>query len=134
MTDLSVSRSCLAPSQHKSSNIQRRVRRTLYPRKFEYFAPGSVKEALKLLHEKEDAKVLAGGQSLLALMKLRLASPATLVDITQVKDDLAFVRKEKAHLAIGALTPHDYLEHDKTVGSRFPIIVDAVSKIGDQQI
>lgn len=106
----------------------------MYPRKFEYYAPSSVKEALKLLHEKEDAKVLAGGQSLLALMKLRLASPETIVDITQVKDDMAFVRKEKAHLAIGALTPHDYLEHDKTVGSRFPIIVDAVSKIGDQQI
>ncbi len=91
-------------------------------------------EAIKLLHDKEDSKVLAGGQSLLALMKLRLAAPAALVDITQVKDELAYIKKEKAHLAVGALTPHDHLEHNKVVGSLFPILVDSASKIGDQQI
>ncbi len=106
----------------------------MYPKKFDYFIPASLNEAIKLLHEKEDAKVLAGGQSLLALMKLRLAAPAALVDITQVKDELAYVRREKTYLAVGALTPHDYIEHDEGVGSLFPIIVDAVSKIGDQQI
>ncbi len=106
----------------------------MYPKKFDYFLPASLNEAVKLLHEKEDSKVLAGGQSLLALMKLRLASPAALVDITQVKDELAYVRREKTHLAVGALTPHDYLEYDKGVEKLFPILVDAASKIGDQQV
>ncbi len=106
----------------------------MYPKKFDYFLPASLNEAIKLLHDKEDSKVLAGGQSLLALMKLRLAAPAALVDITQVKDELAYIKKEKAHLAVGALTPHDHLEHNKVVGSLFPILVDAASKIGDQQI
>ncbi len=106
----------------------------MYPKKFDYFLPASVNEAIKLLHDKEDSKVLAGGQSLLALMKLRLAAPAALVDITQVKDELAYIKKEKTHLAVGALTPHDQLERNKPVGSLFPILVDAASKIGDQQI
>jgi aerobic carbon-monoxide dehydrogenase medium subunit len=106
----------------------------LYPKKFDYFLPASLNEAIKLLHDKEDSKVLAGGQSLLALMKLRLAAPAALVDITQVKDELAYIKKEKANLAVGALTPHDHLEHNKVVSSLFPILVDAASKIGDQQI
>ncbi len=106
----------------------------MYPKKFDYFLPSSLNEAIKLLHDKEDAKVLAGGQSLLALMKLRLAAPAALVDITQVKDELAYIRKDKKHLAIGALTLHDQLERSKEVGGLFPILVDAASKIGDQQI
>lgn len=106
----------------------------MYPKKFDYFLPASLNEAIKLLHEKEDSKVLAGGQSLLALMKLRLAAPAALVDITQVKDELVYIKKEKTHLAVGALTLHDQLEHNKVVGSLFPILVDAASKIGDQQI
>ena len=106
----------------------------MYPKKFDYFLPSSLNEAIKLLHDKEDSKVLAGGQSLLALMKLRLAAPAALVDITQVKDELSYIKKEKTHLAVGALTPHDHLEHNKVVGSLFPILVDAASKIGDQQI
>ena len=66
----------------------------MYPKKFDYFVPGSLNEAIKLLHDNEDSKVLAGGQSLLALMKLRLAAPASLVDITQIKDELAYIRKE----------------------------------------
>lgn len=70
----------------------------------------------------------------MALMKLRLAAPAALVDITRLEDDLSFVRKGKNGLALGALTPHDVVEHDKTVRNRFPILVDAASKIGDQQI
>jgi aerobic carbon-monoxide dehydrogenase medium subunit len=106
----------------------------LYPKKFDYFLPSSLNEAIKLLHDKEDSKVLAGGQSLLALMKLRLAAPSALIDITQVKDDLVYIKREKRHLAVGALTPHDQLENDKGVQKLFPILVDAASKIGDQQI
>ncbi len=67
-------------------------------------------------------------------MKLRLAAPSALVDITQVKDELAYIKREKKQLAVGALTPHDLLENDKWVQKLFPILVDAASKIGDQQI
>jgi carbon-monoxide dehydrogenase medium subunit len=104
------------------------------PKKFDYYAPTSLVEAVKILHDKEDAKVLAGGQSLLALMKLRLAAPSALVDITRLGEDLSFVRKGKDNLVLGALTPHDFIEHNDAVKTLFPILVDAASKIGDQQI
>ncbi len=104
------------------------------PKKFDYYAPTSLRDAIKILHDKQDAKVLAGGQSLLALMKLRLATPSVLVDITRIEEDLSFVRRGKDNLALGALTPHDVIEHNKTVENFFPALVDAASKIGDQQI
>jgi len=106
----------------------------LTPKKFDYYAPTSLQEAIQLLRKKEDAKILAGGQSLLALMKLRLAAPTALVDLNTIQEDLSYVRKAKNHLAVGALTPHDVVEHDKTIGRFFPILRDAASKIGDQQI
>jgi carbon-monoxide dehydrogenase medium subunit len=104
------------------------------PRKFDYYAPSSLPEAIKILHDNEDAKVLAGGQSLLALMKLRLASPSVLVDITRVEDEMSFVRKGKESLVLGALTSHDVIENNEIVKTLFPILTDAASKIGDQQI
>jgi len=106
----------------------------LTPRKFDYYAPTTLQEAIQLLRDKEGAKVLAGGQSLLALMKLRIAAPAALVDLNTIQEDLSYVREQKNHLAIGALTPHDVIEHDETVARLFPILRDAASKIGDQQI
>ncbi|MDA4121294.1 MAG: xanthine dehydrogenase family protein subunit M [Thaumarchaeota archaeon] len=106
----------------------------MYPKKFDYYAPTTLQEAIKLLHEKEDSKVLAGGQSLLALMKLRLAAPAALVDLSMIQDELSYVKDGKDHLAIGSMTPHDVIEHDKTIEKLFPILKDAASKIGDQQI
>ncbi|MGI0085007.1 MAG: FAD binding domain-containing protein [Nitrososphaerales archaeon] len=64
------------------------------PKKFDYYSPSSLSEAIHVLQEKEDAKVLAGGQSLLALMKLRPAVPAAIVDITKLKD-LSYVSKRR---------------------------------------
>jgi carbon-monoxide dehydrogenase medium subunit len=104
------------------------------PKKFAYFAPASLKEAIQLLRENEDAKVLAGGQSLIALMKLRLATPTALVDITKTSDLLSYIREGKDHLQVGALTTHDTLERSKIINKKFPILSDAASKIGDQQI
>lgn len=104
------------------------------PKKFDYFAPSTLSEAIRILHRKEDAKVLAGGQSLLALMKLRLATPSTLVDLNTIEEDLSYVKAMKNYLAIGAMTPHDVIENDKTIGRYFPILKDAASKIGDQQV
>ncbi|HXQ91482.1 MAG TPA: xanthine dehydrogenase family protein subunit M [Nitrososphaerales archaeon] len=103
------------------------------PKKFDYYSASSIGEAIQLLHDKEDAKVLAGGQSLLALMKLRLAAPSALVDISNLSD-LSYVREDKEYLGIGALTIHDILEHNQSIKKLFPILTDAASKIGDQQI
>ena len=103
------------------------------PKKFDYYAPTTLSEALQVLHSTEDAKVLAGGQSLLALMKLRLAAPAALVDISKLQN-MSYVHEDKDGVAIGALTIHDIIEHNQFLKDNFTILHDAVSKIGDQQI
>jgi aerobic carbon-monoxide dehydrogenase medium subunit len=103
------------------------------PKRFDYYVPASLAEAMTILAENEEAKVLAGGQSLLPLMKLRLASPSAVVDISRLAG-LSYVRDEGDHLAIGALTTHDVLEHDVLVRERFPLVSDAVARIGDQQV
>jgi len=103
------------------------------PKKFDYYSPTSINEAIQLLHDKEDSKVLAGGQSLLALMKLRLAAPTALVDISKLQD-LSYVREDKDYLGIGALTVHDIIEHNPVIKKKFTLLNDAASKIGDQQI
>jgi carbon-monoxide dehydrogenase medium subunit len=103
------------------------------PKKFDYYAPSSLNEAIQLLSENEEAKVLAGGQSLLNLMKLRLAAPTALIDISRLQG-LSYVRADGDRLAIGALTTHDTIEHNSTIKEEFTILNEAVSKIGDQQV
>ncbi len=105
----------------------------MIPKKFDYYAPTSLNQAIQLLSEIEEAKVLAGGQSLLGLMKLRLAAPTALVDISKLPD-LSYVREDGDHLAIGALTTHDTIEHNPTIREKFTILNEATIKIGDQQI
>jgi len=105
----------------------------MIPKSFDYYAPASLDEAIRLLGENEEAKVLAGGQSLLPMMKLRLAAPTALVDIAKLPG-LSYVRDEGDQLAIGALTTHDSIEHDRTIKDRFTAINDAVVRIGDQQV
>lgn len=106
----------------------------MHPKKFDYFAVDSLDEAINILKDKDDAKILAGGQSLIALMKLRLASPSALVDITGLQDELAYIREEKEYLALGALTIHDTIEHNEVIRKKFTLLSDAAAKIGDQQI
>ncbi|MCL4517890.1 MAG: xanthine dehydrogenase family protein subunit M [Thaumarchaeota archaeon] len=103
------------------------------PKQFDYYAPTSINEALRLLEDKQESKVLAGGQSLLALMKLRLAAPLALVDISKLPD-LSYIKEENDYLAIGALTIHDLVEQSSVIKHKFTLLNDAVSKIGDQQI
>jgi len=105
----------------------------MIPKSFDYYAPESLDEAIRLLGENDDAKVLAGGQSLLPMMKLRLAAPTVLVDITKLSE-LSYVREEGDRLAIGALTTHDAVEHERVVREKFTAVNDAVVRIGDQQI
>ncbi len=103
------------------------------PRSFEYFAPSSLHEALTLLSTTEDAKILAGGQSLITIMKLRLAAPNALIDINGLTE-LSYIREEDGVIAIGALTRHDQLSRDRMIQEKFPLLAEAASLIADQQV
>lgn len=103
----------------------------MIPPQFEYYAPGSVEDAVKLLDRFEgEAKVLAGGQSLLPVMKLRLAGPKALIDINRIPN-LSFIRIEGEHLKIGALTRTNDLNDSELIRTRFPIFSDAAAVIAD---
>ncbi len=101
---------------------------------FEYFAPTSVDEALALLSEHgDDAKILAGGHSLIPAMKLRLAEPAVLIDIQRV-EGLKGVSESDGTLVIGALTTHHELESSDLVIHKVPILAQTAGEIGDVQV
>jgi CO/xanthine dehydrogenase FAD-binding subunit len=104
------------------------------PASFEYHAPRTVAEAIDLLGQYgDDAKILAGGQSLVPLMNFRLARPAHIVDINRVAD-LAYVRPANGSLAFGALTRHHVLEQDPQVAERCPLLPHLATLIGHAQI
>lgn len=105
----------------------------MYSANFDYYRPKTVGEAVELLRKKKGAKVLAGGHSLLPMMKLRTASPPALVDIGRVKG-LAGIRAAKTAVKIGALTTHDTIASSDAVKSACPILAEAASQIGDQQV
>jgi carbon-monoxide dehydrogenase medium subunit len=105
----------------------------MIPASFDYEVAESVDHALELLRTREDAKLLAGGHSLLPLMKLRLARPATLVDIGRLSD-LRGVRDGGDHLAIGALTRHNDLNRDPLAQQHCPVIAHAAGLVGDPQV
>jgi carbon-monoxide dehydrogenase medium subunit len=103
----------------------------MIPPRFEYFAPGSIEEAVKVLDRYGgEAKVLAGGQSLLPVMKLRLAEPHALVDLNRIPD-LAYIREEADVLRIGALARTNDLNDSDLVRRRYPILTDAVLMLAD---
>lgn len=105
----------------------------MYPRPFHYHRAGSLKEATQLLSELgEEAKLLAGGQSLIPLMKLRLASPAHLVDLNFI-DGLSYIKKEDGSLRLGALTRHAEVESSE-VAARIPLLHDCAAGIADVQV
>ncbi|MBV8940394.1 MAG: FAD binding domain-containing protein, partial [Solirubrobacterales bacterium] len=103
----------------------------LYPPRFEYHAPSSLDEALSLLDRLgEDGKVLAGGQSLIPLMKLRFAAPAALVDINRVPG-LDQITEEGGGLRIGALVRHKACERSQVLRGRFGVLHDVAPLISD---
>jgi carbon-monoxide dehydrogenase medium subunit len=104
----------------------------MFPAKFAYAAPSSLQEALGLLDDPE-AKILAGGHSLLPLMKLRLAQPKLIVDIGRIPG-LAYVRREDGVLAIGAMTTYRDIEHSGDVQQAAPVLAEAVHEVGDPQV
>jgi carbon-monoxide dehydrogenase medium subunit len=103
----------------------------MYPARFEYHAPTSVDEALELLERYGDeAKVLAGGQSLIPLMKLRFASPSALVDINRIQG-LGSIQEDNGFLSIGALVRHKDCERSDALQGRLGVLGDAAPQISD---
>ena len=105
----------------------------MIPAAFEYEVAGSVEEAIELLGSREDAKLLAGGHSLIPAMKLRIARPGTLVDIGRV-EGLSYVRDDGDAIAIGALTRHHDVAASDLLRERCPIVPNAAAEIGDPQV
>jgi len=104
----------------------------MIPAPFEYQRADSLDHAIQLLGSHEDAKLLAGGHSLIPLMKLRLARPAALIDIGRI--GLSGVSDAGDHLAVGALTRHHDLEHDAVVTEHCPILAFTAGLVGDRQV
>ena len=103
----------------------------MIPGAFDYFAPSTLPEAIALLQQHgEDAKLLAGGHSLIPLMKLRLAEPAYLIDINRI-DGLAYIKEEEGELRIGALTREADLDASALVRARYPLLADTARVIAD---
>jgi aerobic carbon-monoxide dehydrogenase medium subunit len=104
------------------------------PAPFSYRRAGSADAALALAAEfGEDAKFLAGGHSLLPLMKLRLALPEVVIDIGRLRD-LSYVTDAGDHLAVGALTRHHDLEHSGLLARELPLLAHAAGQVGDPQV
>ena len=106
----------------------------MIPAAFEYARASSVEEASKLLNKYgEDAKVLAGGHSLIPLMRLRLAQPTALVDINGIKG-LDQIKEEGSKLRIGALVSHVTLQNSAVVEDKLPLLAEMAGQVGDNQV
>jgi aerobic carbon-monoxide dehydrogenase medium subunit len=103
----------------------------MIPASFEYSAPKTLSEAIALLQKHgPDAKILAGGQSLIPLMKLRMASPKRLIDLNRVSG-LSYIREADGFLTIGALTRESELDSSDLIRKKYPIIADTTAVIAD---
>ena len=105
----------------------------MYPSKFDYHRPSSVQEAVQILSDNPDAKVLAGGHSLIPVMKLRLAAPAALVDIGRI-DALQGISRSNGSLSIGACVTYNEIANSADVQAAAPLLAEAAGQIGDRQV
>lgn len=106
----------------------------MIPAQFDYVAPATLDEALSQLAERtDDAKILAGGHSLIPAMKLRLAQPAMLIDLGRIKD-LSYIREENGQIRIGAMTTHYQLEASARLREICPLLPECAAQIGDVQV
>jgi len=106
----------------------------MIPAAFDYHAPATVEEAVRLLGSSgDDVKVLAGGQSLLPVLKMRLAAPEAVIDLGRVRG-LTGVREEGDRLVIGAMTPHSDVEADPLVASHAALLAKASQTVADPQV
>ncbi|AWR96075.1 xanthine dehydrogenase family protein subunit M [Acidianus brierleyi] len=104
----------------------------MYPASFEYFSPLNMDEVLELLSKyyKDGAKILAGGQSLIIAMKLRIISPKYVIDINNIPS-LSFINESDGYLKIGALTRYVDLEDSDLIKTKYPLLYEAVKNIAD---
>jgi aerobic carbon-monoxide dehydrogenase medium subunit len=106
----------------------------MYPAPFEYVCPSSLTEAARLLNDRqEEAKILAGGQSLIPLLKLRLAAPQLLVDIGQLRE-LKEIRETADAIEIGSLVRHAEIERSELLARTCPLLIETASQVGDVQV
>lgn len=105
----------------------------MYPAKFEYFRAKDLQEAIRLVQEHEGAKFLAGGHSLIPMMKLRLAQPSALIDIGRIPE-LKGIQESEGRLRIGALTTHAELASSELLQRRCPLLCEAARQIADPQV
>ena len=106
----------------------------MIPASFDYTVAESSEQALSVLAEHGDeAKLLAGGHSLIPLLKFRFAAPSVLVDIGRI-DDLSYIREDNGHVAIGALTTHRQLETSGVLAGAAPMLASVASQIGDPAV
>jgi carbon-monoxide dehydrogenase medium subunit len=105
----------------------------MFAASFDYHRPKTVQEAIKLLREVKGARILAGGHSLLPAMKLRLASPSALIDISRIAE-LRGIKSTKDGLVIGAMTTHADIAASDVVRKTCPVLAETAAHIGDQQV
>ncbi len=106
----------------------------MYPASFEYLRAKGVEEAIEWLRRYgDDAKLLAGGQSLVPMMKLRVARPKYLIDIHRI-GALNYIREDGGSVHVGAMTRHVQIEDSPLIGEKLPILREAASAIGDAQV
>lgn len=105
----------------------------MIPASFEYFSPDNLKEALDLLSSREDVKILAGGQSLVPLMKLRLAKPRTIVDLSRIHD-LNYIREQGKHIILGSMATYAEIEESPLLHAKCPLLPQTAAVIGDVQV
>ena len=106
----------------------------MYPASFEYLRARGIDEAIEWLRRYgDDAKLLAGGQSLVPMMKLRVARPKYLIDIHRIAD-LNYIREDGGSVCLGAMTRHVQIEDSPLIGEKLPILREAASEIGDAQV
>jgi len=106
----------------------------MYPASFEYLRARGIDEAIEWLRRYgDDAKLLAGGQSLVPMMKLRVARPKYLIDIHRI-GALNYIREDGGSVHVGAMTRHVQIEDSPLIGEKLPILREAASAIGDAQV
>ena|SRR5687768_12833906 len=106
----------------------------MIPAQFDYLAPATLDEALiKLTQRPDEAKILAGGHSLIPAMKLRLAQPQLLIDLGRIKD-LSYIREEDGQVRIGAMTTHYQIESSERLKEICPLLPECAAHIGDVQV
>src|SRR5919109_1160144 len=105
----------------------------MIPSAFDYFRPQTLDEALALLARRQDAKILAGGHSLIPAMKLRLAQPETIIDLGRLSG-LSYIREQDGRIAIGAMTTHGEIEFSALLRDQCPLLTEVAAQIGDAQV